>query len=63
MNVTGVPLQTEVPGLALMLTEGVTVEVTVMVMLLLVALAIEVQEALLVMMQLITSLLFRVAGV
>lgn len=63
VNVTDVPVQIVLPGLADMLTDGVTVAVTTIVILLLVAVAGEAQEALLVITQVTTSPFARAAFV
>lgn len=55
VNVTDVPLQIELPGLAAILTEGVTLVVTVIVILELVAVAGDAHAALLVITQLTIS--------
>lgn len=63
VNVTDVPVQIVLPGLADMLTDGVTVAVTTIVILLLVAVAGEAHEALLVITQVTTSPFARAAFV
>lgn len=59
VKVTEVPEQIVLPGLAAMLTDGVTLVLTTIVILLLVAVAGLAQDALLVITQLTTSLLAR----
>lgn len=59
VKVTDVPAQILLPGLAAMVTDGVTLVLTTIVILLLVAVAGLAQDALLVITQLTTSPLAR----
>lgn len=61
VKVTDVPVQIVLPGLADMLTDGVTLLLTVIVIALLVAVNGDAQEALLVITQVITSPLANAA--